>query len=159
MRSAASSDSVLAKYVAPAFFGGPLTLAVEGGRLEQQTSVDAGAFGHDLVYGFEATRTRLAEVRDGTQTSVATGAVTNVILGEVFPLRDMPLTDVTEVGVFVQDEIGPREGRWTLSSRRLPGAPAAATDQRPPRKVHPLSIARQAARVGRCAGGPSGRIL
>ena len=35
------SDAVLAKYVLPDLAGGPLTFAFEGGRLEQQTSVDA----------------------------------------------------------------------------------------------------------------------
>jgi hemoglobin/transferrin/lactoferrin receptor protein len=203
-----TGDSVLAKYVLPETAGGPVTVTLEGGRLAQQTSVDAflgvgrfvnttrlegddrlrrrrasveqvldtgvaafdsaswraywqdtrtdqdtvedrkaapprtpavslqrsfelderacgleftalkrlgsGTFGHDLVYGFEATRTRLEELRNGTQTTVATGEVTNVILGEVFPLRDMPLTDVTEIGLFVQDEMGPDDGRWTL---------------------------------------------
>jgi hemoglobin/transferrin/lactoferrin receptor protein len=54
-------------------------------------------------------------LRDGLQTTLATGETTHVILGETFPLRDLPLTDVTEAGVFVQDamRLG-AEGRWSL---------------------------------------------
>ncbi len=202
-----TSDALLAKYVLPDVAGGPLTLAFEGGRLEQQTEVDAflgvgrfanttllegddrmqryrvsvdhalgaggwfdsadwraywqgtrtdqdtrelrravpprspavgldrsfdydeatlgveftaaKAFGsaaltHDLVYGLEATRTRLEELRNGRQTTLDTGETTTTLLGEHFPLRDMPLTDLVELGVFVQDEIRPAQARWTL---------------------------------------------
>ena len=77
-------------------------------------SVLAGPFEHQLVYGVEATRTRLDEMRNGQQTTIDTGATTSVILGETFPLRDMPLSDVTEVGVFLQDEIRGADARWTL---------------------------------------------
>lgn len=69
---------------------------------------------HDVVYGLEAAHSRLDELRRGLQTTLDTGAQTNEILGEKFPLRDMPLTDVTEVGVFLQDEVGPADRRWTL---------------------------------------------
>lgn len=202
-----SGDSVLAKYVLTGAPGGPLTLAAEGGRIEQQSTVDAfrgvgrfvnttllegddemtrwrvsldqslgattafdsvvwrvywqstetlqdthelrkavpprtpavaldrefryeetalgveftaakslahGSLVHDLVYGIDAMQTRLEELRDGTQTTLETGEATDTILGETFPLRDLPLTDVTEIGVFLQDEFGPRDGRWTL---------------------------------------------
>jgi hemoglobin/transferrin/lactoferrin receptor protein len=203
-----SNDALLAKFVLPGLAWGPLTLALEGGRHEQRTSVDAflgvgrfanttqlegddrlrrhrasveqaltratgwfdtadwrlywqgtetdqhtyevrravpprtpavalersfaydedtagveftaakalsaGALTHDLVYGLEATRTRLEELRRGLQTTLATGETTTSILGEDFPLRDLPLTDLTEVGVFVQDEIHAAGGRWTL---------------------------------------------
>lgn len=78
------------------------------------TALTAGSFEHQFVYGVEATRTRLEEMRDGVQTTVDTGATSNVILGETFPLRDMPVTDVTELGVFLQDEISIADGRWTV---------------------------------------------
>lgn len=202
------NQSALAKVVVPAMPGGPLTLTLEGGRLDQQTRVDAflgvgrfvnttllegddrlerhrvslhqalgsagalydsaewrlyrqgtdtdqvtyetrravpprtpavaldrsfhydqstlgleftaargfagGRLTHDVVYGLEATRSRLDELRRGLQTTLATGVQTNEILGEKFPLRDLPLSDVTEIGVFVQDEFGPADRRWTI---------------------------------------------
>jgi hemoglobin/transferrin/lactoferrin receptor protein len=204
-----TSDSLLAKLVMPEIPGGPVTLAFDGGRIEQQTAVDAflgvgrfvnttalegddamrrqrvsldqavgargpwfdgaewrvywqgtatdqdtfelrravpprtpavqldrsfdfdettagleftaertfdtGDWEHGLVYGLEATSSRIEEKRDGLQTTIATGETTNVILGETFPLRDLPLTDVTEVGVFAQDAIRPgADGRWSV---------------------------------------------
>jgi hemoglobin/transferrin/lactoferrin receptor protein len=203
-----TSDSVMLKYVVPSMPGGPLAFAFEGGRLQQDTAVDAflgvgrfvnttalegddrmqrhraslhqqlgkaggwfdaadwqlywqgtetdqdtyevrravpprtpavqldrtfdfdedtlgveftavrafdgGTLRHDVVYGLEATRTRLEELRDGLQTTIATGQTTNVILGEAFPLRDLPLSDVTEAGLFAQDEISAEGARWSL---------------------------------------------
>lgn len=69
---------------------------------------------HDLVYGLEASLSQLTEVRNGLQTTLATGATTNVILGETLPVRDLPLSDVIAAGAYVQDEIRPVAGRWTL---------------------------------------------
>lgn len=204
-----TSDDVLLKFEWPELAGGPLTLAYEAGRVEQQTSVDAflgvgrfaattalagddrlqrqrlgiqqvlGAAGsafdsaewrlygqdtatdqdtfevrvavpprtpavqlerkfdfdettlgfeftalrsrgggtrlvHDVVYGIEATRSELTERRNGLQTALDTGATTNVILGETFPVRDLPLTEIVEVGAFVQDEIRPADSRWSI---------------------------------------------
>jgi hemoglobin/transferrin/lactoferrin receptor protein len=67
-----------------------------------------------LVYGFELSRSRIEERRDGAQTNLLTGATTSVILGESFPLRDFPITNVIEAGVFVQDEIRAGDSGWTL---------------------------------------------
>ena len=77
-------------------------------------TLGAGGLRHDLVYGIEATRTDIDERRDGLQTDLLTGATTPTILGETFPLRDLPLTTVTELGVFLQDEIHPADARWTV---------------------------------------------
>jgi hemoglobin/transferrin/lactoferrin receptor protein len=60
---------------------------------------------HRVVMGFEADRSRVRERRDGLQTTLATGAQTNVILGEAFPLRDFPDTVVTRAGVYLQDRL------------------------------------------------------
>jgi hemoglobin/transferrin/lactoferrin receptor protein len=69
---------------------------------------------HGLVYGAELARSRLEELRAGLQTTIATDITTPVILGETFPLRDLPLTDVTRIGVFIQDEISRNDERWSL---------------------------------------------
>jgi len=104
----------------------PRTPAV---RLERGFSFDEGTYGleftalralrggnlqHDLVYGIEAAHSRLEELRSGLQETLDTGSTTPAILGEVFPLRDLPLSDITEIGVFLQDEISPASGRWSL---------------------------------------------
>ncbi len=87
------------------------TLGIEFTALK---SLRPGATTHDLVYGFEATYTRIDELRDGLQTTLPTGGTTATILGETFPLRDLPLSSVYEIGAFVQDEFGFDDSRWTL---------------------------------------------
>jgi hemoglobin/transferrin/lactoferrin receptor protein len=77
-------------------------------------SLVSGALVHDVVYGIEATRSGLDELRNGLQTNLTTGATTPTILGETFPLRDLPLSTVVEVGAFVQDEMRLDDSRWTL---------------------------------------------
>ena len=67
-----------------------------------------------LVYGFELSQSRIEERRDGQQTNLVTGGTTTVILGEAFPLRDFPVTDLTEAGVFLQDELRLGDSGWTL---------------------------------------------
>ena len=74
---------------------------------------DSGRVAHEVVYGLEATRVRIEEMRNGLQTVIATGVTTPVILGETFPLRDLPISDITEVGVFAQDSITIDGSRWT----------------------------------------------
>ncbi|MDH5226270.1 MAG: TonB-dependent hemoglobin/transferrin/lactoferrin family receptor [Gammaproteobacteria bacterium] len=74
----------------------------------------SGAVAHDVVYGLEATRSQIDELRDGLQTDLRTGATTPTILGETFPLRDLPRSTVDEVGAFVQDEIRWTETRWSV---------------------------------------------
>ncbi len=77
-------------------------------------SLVSGSLGHEVVYGIEATRSELDELRDGLQTNLTTGATTPTILGETFPLRDLPLSTVVEIGAFVQDEMRLDDSRWTL---------------------------------------------
>jgi hemoglobin/transferrin/lactoferrin receptor protein len=99
-------------------------VAIERGfRLEDSTlgaeftavqAFGAGRVEHTVVYGVELADSRIEERRDGQQTDLNTGAVTSVILGENFPLRDFPITDVTRAGMFVQDEMQLGRSGWTL---------------------------------------------
>jgi hemoglobin/transferrin/lactoferrin receptor protein len=73
-----------------------------------------GGWNHELTYGVEYAWTRLEELRNGEQTNLVTGATTKTILGETFPLRDFPTSDVTDAGLFAQDEIRMGEGRWSV---------------------------------------------
>gem|GEM_PF-324386 len=60
---------------------------------------------HRLGYGFELSRSELTERRDALQTNRNSGETTSVVLGERFPLRDFPRTVLTELGIYVHDEI------------------------------------------------------
>ena len=69
--------------------------------------MDGGWWGleHRVVLGAEGSRTRTTESRDGTQTNLNTGSVSNVVGGEALPTRDFPVTDTDRLGLFVQDSI------------------------------------------------------
>lgn len=62
---------------------------------------------HRVVAGLDIARLRHVERREGREVNLATGASSHVILGEVLPLRDFPISEVDEVGAFAQDD-------WTL---------------------------------------------
>ena len=85
-----------------------------GAEFTAVKDVERNGTAHDFVYGIEIEGTRLEELRNGLQTDLVTGATTKTILGETFPLRDFPISDVTEAGAFVQDEIRFAGGAWTL---------------------------------------------
>ena len=83
-----------------------------------ETEIRFAGFRHRIGYGFEAVQSDLEQQRFGTQTNLQTGALTTTVLGERFPLRDFPRTEVTEAGVYLFDEIVLWQGGPTLS----PGA-------------------------------------
>ena len=69
-------------------------------------------FDHRLGFGLEFHDRVTEEYRDGLSTNLATGAETNVLLGEVFPLRDFPISDTTETAAFIEDTIS--FGDWKV---------------------------------------------
>jgi len=83
-----------------------------GSELRTRRDFDTGPVVHVVVAGLEWDRQDLEQRRDGTQTTIATGAQTKTLLGEEFPLRDLPLTTSDELGIYLQDEIS--YGAFTL---------------------------------------------
>lgn len=83
-----------------------------------ETEIRFAGLRHRIGYGFEAVRSRLEQKRFATQTNLETGQLNTTVLGERFPLRDFPRTEVTEAGIYLFDEIELWEGGPTLS----PGA-------------------------------------
>jgi len=65
-----------------------------------------------LGFGLEYNDRTTEEYRDGLSTDLATGAKTNVLLGEVFPLRDFPISHTKELAAFIEDTIS--FGDWTV---------------------------------------------
>ena len=55
-----------------------------------------------LAVGIEYRQRRSDEYRDGFSTDLASGTGTNVILGEVFPLRDFPISESREWAAFAE---------------------------------------------------------
>jgi hemoglobin/transferrin/lactoferrin receptor protein len=99
---------------------------------------------HWHVFGIDVARHDYLGLRDGIETNLATGARSNVIIGEVFPLRDFPGSRASEYGVFWQDEIRLAEGwaivpglRW--ERHRLQARPDTLWSDRNP-DVEPASL-------------------
>ena len=83
-----------------------------GAELNLHKFVAGKVTSHDLGFGLEYRERDTAEFRDGLSTSMVDGMSTNVILGEVFPLRDFPLSESTEWGAYVEDVLA--MGDWSL---------------------------------------------
>lgn len=79
--------------------------AALGLDLQSAGRFDALGARHWQVFGVEYSRSDLTELRDARETNLATGAVTNVLIGERFPVRDFPPSLAHEFGAFWQDEI------------------------------------------------------
>jgi len=64
-----------------------------------------GNAGHDLTWGIDASRQRTRQKRDGLVTNLDTGATSNAMLPDVFPVRDFPPSTTTTYAFYAQDEI------------------------------------------------------
>jgi len=78
---------------------------IDGLRLNLYTNFSTQNTTHQIGYGVEWSKTRTTELRDALQTNTDTNISTSVILSEQFPLRDFPISQVKELGVYINDEI------------------------------------------------------
>ena len=85
-----------------------------GVEANMQKAVRIQQVSHRLSYGFEARHRETEEYRDGLETGLDDGAQTNVLLGEVFPLRDFPISETDEWGAFLEDTV--TLGRWSFTA-------------------------------------------
>jgi len=69
-------------------------------------------FSHRLGFGLEHRDRTTEEYRDGLSTNLTSGDQTNVLLGEVFPLRDFPISRTKESAAFIEDTIS--FGDWKV---------------------------------------------
>jgi len=83
-----------------------------GVEFNLQKRLDGDSIDHQLGLGVEYRRRDTEEYRDGLETGIDDGQQTNVILGEVFPLRDFPLSEAIDLGAYIEDAID--LGDWTF---------------------------------------------
>src|SRR5690606_38286438 len=76
-----------------------------GLQLNFHKSFATGSAAHDLAWGIDGTRLRTRQKRDGLVTNLATGATSNAMLPDVFPVRDFPPSTTTTWALYAQDEI------------------------------------------------------
>ena len=73
---------------------------------------------HRVGIGVEYRERRTEEFRDGLSTDLTTGERTNVLLGEVFPLRDFPISDTIETAAFIEDTMSMGENLTVIAGLR-----------------------------------------
>ncbi|MCG6872708.1 MAG: TonB-dependent receptor [Gammaproteobacteria bacterium] len=86
---------------------------IDGLRLQFSGELETGPVRHQLGYGFEYADTRTEEMRESLLTN-PDGSTTNSVLGEVFPLRDFPISDTRELGIYLYDRVELGDGGWAL---------------------------------------------
>lgn len=86
-----------------------------GAELTATTAFRRASWTHQLVYGLEIDVGRITEERDGYERNLNTAAVSPTILGEVFPLRDFPITERIEAGFYIQDAMHRDDSRWRFT--------------------------------------------
>jgi hemoglobin/transferrin/lactoferrin receptor protein len=87
---------------------------LRGLELTGRSDFDLGASSHRLVYGLDYAHTDTDQLRDGFQRNPITGAVTNAVLPDVFPVRDFPPSETRELGLYLQDRIGLLDDRLSV---------------------------------------------
>lgn len=85
-----------------------------GAELNLARRFTVGISEHQLGLGLEYRYSRSSELRDGSQTVLGSGVTSNQVLGEIFPVRDFPISDVMEWGLYLHDEIRFGDSRWLL---------------------------------------------
>lgn len=87
---------------------------VQGLRFNFYTNIDTRGTTQHIGYGLELSKSKTKEMRNGVQTNIATGVSTNNILSEVFPVRDFPISEVKELGIYINDEIAIEGTNFTI---------------------------------------------
>lgn len=85
---------------------------IQGLELNLWKDLASERVAHRLGFGLEYRERRTEEYRDGLSTNMETGEQTNVLLGEVFPLRDFPISTTREIGAYLEDTMS--IGDWTV---------------------------------------------
>ncbi|MFO1394610.1 MAG: TonB-dependent receptor plug domain-containing protein, partial [Steroidobacteraceae bacterium] len=89
---------------------------VLGAEFTAVKDIETGRWTNEFVYGVELSGLRMEERRDTTVTDLETGETSNTIpsIGETYPLRDFPVTDVVQAGFYAQDEVRFGDGAWSF---------------------------------------------
>ncbi|GGA67802.1 sugar transporter [Arenimonas soli] len=108
---------------------------VLGAMLTAHKGFDTGSVRHELTYGLEVARTDIRQKRDGLSINLATGAATPVVMPDVFPVRDFPVSRTTTTSLYLQDEMLFADGDFRL----VPGLRVDRYELRP--EADPIFIA------------------
>ena len=85
---------------------------IRGLELNLQKAVNIGSAVNQIGFGADWLEHDTDEMRDGLETGIDDGVVSSLILGEQFPLRDFPVSNTRESGVYIEDVMS--VGPWTV---------------------------------------------
>ncbi|GAB4197812.1 MAG: TonB-dependent hemoglobin/transferrin/lactoferrin family receptor [Wenzhouxiangellaceae bacterium] len=85
-----------------------------GAEVVAESEFRTGDVSHRLIAGSDLLLTRIDQLRSGFEVDLNDGSTSPVVGPDTFPVRDFPVTDILELGFFVQDEIELFDGRLTL---------------------------------------------
>ncbi|HTE39301.1 MAG TPA: TonB-dependent hemoglobin/transferrin/lactoferrin family receptor, partial [Steroidobacteraceae bacterium] len=91
---------------------------LQGGEILARKSFSLGSTEHLLTYGIDLLRTETAQLRNGAQTTVSTGAVTSNISPDNFPVRDFPNSETRQYALYIQEQASFANGKVLVT----PGA-------------------------------------
>jgi hemoglobin/transferrin/lactoferrin receptor protein len=91
------------------------TQNVSGAELQMHTDRNIGGLDNFFTYGLSFSWTSTTRPRNRTQITLATGATTNAVGGELYPNKNFPDTDTVQAGIYVQDEISALGGRLKIT--------------------------------------------
>src|SRR5690606_2246792 len=74
-----------------------------GLQLNVRKDFETGSVRHALAYGLDVSRSETRQKRDGRVYNLDTGAVSNAMLPDVFPVRDFPISRTTNAALYLQD--------------------------------------------------------
>ncbi|MDH3811915.1 MAG: TonB-dependent receptor [Gammaproteobacteria bacterium] len=84
----------------------------QGFELNLWKDLTGDVVAHRIGFGLAWRDHLIEEYRDGLQTTLGTGEQTKDLLGEVFPLRDFPISNTVEAGVYIEDSMS--FGDWVV---------------------------------------------
>jgi hemoglobin/transferrin/lactoferrin receptor protein len=79
------------------------------------TDRNIGGLDNFFTYGASFSWTTTTRPRNRTQITLATGATTNSVGGELYSNKNFPDTDTVQAGIYVQDEISALGGRLKIT--------------------------------------------
>lgn len=84
----------------------------QGLELNLWKDLTGDAVAHRIGFGLAWRDHLIEEYRDGLQTTLDTGEQTKDLLGEAFPLRDFPISNTVEAGIYIEDSMS--FGDWIV---------------------------------------------
>ena len=76
-----------------------------GLELNAANRFEFAGMAHELAWGLEYEVTDTAQIRDGTETDLATGQTSSQVGPDLFPLRDFPMSETTRAGIYLQNRV------------------------------------------------------